>query len=295
MYSQIAQNKAKSFILIASFIGITLALGWLLSLYFANEFIIIAFGAVGVIQSIVAYYASDKIALRYAHAHKIEKKDAPALYRMIENLAITSGLPMPRVYISPDPAPNAFATGRDPKHAVVCVNQGLIDMLEDEELEGVLAHEMSHIGNYDIRVMAIVMALASVITTISNFFLHISMFGGDSENRPSNPAILILGLAASLLAPLAATLIQLAVSRRREYLADASGALLTRYPDGLARALAKISSYKHPDATANTATAHMYFSNPFKGKGGGMIAKLFSTHPPAEDRIARLREMEGKV
>lgn len=295
MYSQVASNKAKSFLLIAGFLGFTLALGYLLSIYFANELIVVIFGAIGVIQAIVAYYASDKIALAYAHAKPVTKADAPQLYRIVENLAITAGLPMPRVYVSPDPAPNAFATGRDPKHAVVAVNQGLMDMLEDEELEGVLAHEMSHIGNYDIRVMAIVMVLVSVVTTISNFFLHIGFFGGNDDNRPSNPLLLVVGLVAALLAPLAATLVQLAVSRRREYLADASGALLTRYPEGLARALEKISSFKHSDATANTATAHLYFSSPFKGRGAGFVANLFSTHPPAAERVKRLRQMESRV
>ena len=230
-------------------------------------------------------------------AKPVEKKDAPELYRIVENLCITAGLPMPKVYIVNDPAPNAFATGRDPKHAVVAVNSGLLEVLDKQELEGVLAHELSHVGNYDIRVMAIVLVLVTIVAFISDFFFRMMFwFGGDDNNSNGNIVFLLLGLAMAILAPIIASLLQLAVSRKREYLADASGALLTRYPEGLASALEKISKYSGEDPKGNTATAHMYFSNPLANrKRGSWVAGLFSTHPPIEERIAKLREMGGKL
>jgi len=198
---------------------------------------------------------------------------------------------MPKVYLIADSGLNAFATGRDPQHAHIAVTTGLLEVLEDEELEGVLAHELSHIGNYDIRWMAIVMVLVSIISVVSDFFFHFSFFGSRDERENSNGALLVVGIAMAVLAPLVATIVQLAVSRRREYLADASGALLTRYPQGLAGALAKIGSSHRVQHRATTATEHLYFASPFRGKGR-FLANLFSTHPPIEERIKRLREME---
>jgi heat shock protein HtpX len=225
-------------------------------------------------------------------ARQVTKQEQPRLYRTVENLAITTGMPMPKVYVIDDPAPNAFATGRDPNHAVVCATTGLLDMMTDTELEGVMAHELGHVKNYDIRVMMIVFGLVSAIGLIADIILRMFWWGGNDRERSPNPIILILGIAAAILAPLAASLVQLAVSRRREYLADSTGALTTRYPEGLASALEKIRDHGSVMRKQNTATAHLFFANPLKGKG---LANLFSTHPPVEERIARLRGMGKKA
>lgn len=239
-----------------------------------------------------SYYWSDKLVLSLSGAKPIAKKDAPELYRIVENLCIGAGLPKPKVYIINDPTPNAFATGRDPKHAAVAVHTGLLERLDKLELEGVVAHELSHIRNYDTRVMAIVAMLAGTIALLSDFFLRSLWFGGRDRDNKAGGLFMVLGIAAAIIAPIAAYLIQLAVSRRREFLADASAALLTRYPEGLAKALEKISSYKTPSPTAHTATAHLYISNPLGGKkAGSWIAGLFNTHPPIEDRLKALRAM----
>jgi heat shock protein HtpX len=210
---------------------------------------------------------------------------------------ITAGLPKPRVYIINDPAPNAFAAGRDPKHSVVAVTTGLLERLDRVELEGVIAHELSHVGNRDILVMTVAVVLAGFISVLADMFLRVSMFGGNSDrDSKANPLVLILGVVGIVLAPIAAQLIQLSISRKREFLADASGALLTRYPDGLASALMKISSYSQPLARASSATAHLYISNPFgPGAARSFLTKLFSTHPPVEERIAALQGMRGRV
>lgn len=235
-----------------------------------------------------SYYHGDKIALRSAGARQIKKADNPHVYRMVENLAITAGLPMPKVHIIDSPALNAFATGRDPEHASVAVTTGLIHALENEELEGVLAHEMSHVKNYDIRVMTIVIVLVGALSLLSDMFFRARLFGGNNRDSRAGGVLAIVGLVLLILSPIIANLIQLAISRKREYLADASGALLTRYPEGLARALEKISKSTQPLRTANAATAHLFISNPFKAKS---VSKLFSTHPPIADRIAKLRRM----
>lgn len=240
-----------------------------------------------------SYYWSDKLVLSLSGAKEIAKKDAPELYRVVENLCIGAGLPKPKVYIINDPTPNAFATGRDPKHAAVAVHTGLLEHLDKLELEGVIAHELSHIRNYDTRVMAIVAMLAGTIALLSDFFLRSLWFGGRDRDNKAGGLFMILGIAAAIIAPIAAYLIQLAVSRRREFLADASAALLTRYPEGLAKALEKISSYKMPSPTAHTATAHLYISNPLGGgKAKSWLSGLFNTHPPIEDRLKALRAME---
>ncbi len=289
MYSAITENKIKTLLLLAVFIAFISSLGYFFGLSQGNPSMLYFFGIGSLIYSLVMYFASAKIALGMAGAKEISKKDAPELYRMVENLTITAGLPMPKVYIIDDPSPNAFATGRDPKHAAVAVTTGLLERLENEELQGVIAHELGHVGNYDIRLMSVVTALVSIVSIISDLFFW---FGGSGDEDSPSPIFLIGGLIMAILAPIIATIIQLAISRRREYLADASAVMLTRYADGLANALRKISDSNLPVKHASSATAHLYIANPLGGKGiGAGIAKLFSTHPPIEDRIAKLQKM----
>lgn len=255
------------------------------------EFVVMA-SAFSILMAMVSYYTGDKVALAVSGAHPVTKSDNPYIVNMVENLAITAGLPQPKVYVIQDPAINAFATGRDPSHASVAVTTGAIERLENEELEGVLAHELSHVGNYDIRVMTIVIIMVGIISILSDWFIRSQFwFGGrgrDRDSRGGNPALMIIGIALLILSPIIAELIKLAVSRKREFLADASGALLTRYPEGLARALEKIGAQNRPMASANNATAHLFFSSPFSAK---KLTNLFSTHPPLEERIKRLRAM----
>lgn len=286
MYSNIAANKRKTVYIFLFFIALIGGLGWLVAQYLGHPVLTpyILIGAL--VYSLIMYYSGSKLALTVNKAREIQKKDNPRLYRIVENLAITEGLPMPKVYIMDDPALNAFATGRDPKHAVVCATTGLLDALDDSELEGVMAHELGHVKNYDIRVSMFAFALVSVVSLIADVILHFTWFGGgDREGR--NPYFMIVGILAVIIAPIAASMIQLAISRRREYLADATGALTTRYPEGLARALEKISTQGSATANANSSTAHLFFANPLKGS----FSRLFSTHPPAEERIRILREM----
>jgi len=223
-------------------------------------------------------------------AKQIEKKDNPLLYNTVENLAITNGMPMPKVYVMDDPAPNAFATGRDPEHAVVAATTGLLQIMDKSELEGVIAHELGHVKNYDIRVMMIVFGLVSAIGLLADVFMRMIWFRDRNENQ--SPAILAVGIVAAIVAPIVAVIVQLAVSRQREYLADATGAMTTRHPEGLASALEKLKTVSTATRRQNSSTAHLFFANPLK-KGG--LSGLFSTHPPLDDRIARLRDMEGKM
>lgn len=298
MYSQIAANKRNTVILMIAFVLAVWGLGWVMSRALGSPGMVVGMVVFAVAYAIFGYYASAKIALALSGAKPIAKKDAPELYRTVENLAITGGLPMPQVYIIQDPAPNAFATGRDPKHAVVAVTTGLMEMLDDSELEGVIAHELSHVGNYDIRLMAMVIVLVTIISLLSDFFLRMTFWGGggDDEDNSNAGIFAVVGLVLAIVAPIVAALMQLAVSRKREFLADASGALLTRYPQGLAGALAKIGAYNKPMRHASTATAHLFFANPLSGRGVGRgIAQLFSTHPPVEERIKRLTEMESRA
>lgn len=297
MYTQVAANKRKSILLVFLFVAFISAIGYVYSLATGREGVVIFAAGFAIIYALISYFFSARMALSVAGAQPIEKAQAPELYRIVENLSITAGLPMPKVYIINDPSPNAFATGRDPKHAVVAVTTGILQILEKEELEGVIAHELSHVGNYDIRFMAIVMALVTVVSMLSDFFFHLSFFGrDDEEGGNSNPLALAISIVAALIAPVVAVLLQLAVSRRREYLADASGALLTRYPEGLARALEKIEGANQPLTHASTTNAHMYISNPFSGVSkASFVAGLFSTHPPIKDRVRRLREMGGQA
>lgn len=290
MYQQIQANKRKTNILIAMFFIVVMAIGWFLGSYLNYGYGIFVFAVIfSIFSSLISYYQGDKIALMSTGAKRIEKNDNPYLYRMVENLCIAAGMPMPKVHIIQSPALNAFATGRDPEHASIAVTTGLLEALENEELEGVIAHELSHIQNYDIRVMTIVIVLVGTLALIADMFWRISFFGGgDNRNNKAGGVLAVVGIILILLSPIVAELIKLAVSRKREYLADASGALLTRYPEGLARALEKISASPEALKTANAATAHLFISNPLKSKG---FTKLFSTHPPVEERVKRLRGM----
>jgi len=290
MYSQITSNKRKSILLIVIFLVLVVGLGLLIDAMYdsggAITFIALAYG---IVTALASYYSGDKMALWASGAREIKKEDSPELWRLVENLCIANGQPMPRVHLIDDPAPNAFATGRDPSRSSVAFTTGLLQRLDRTELEGVVAHELSHIKNYDIRVMTIVVVLVGVIAVMADIFLRISWHSGGNRKREGGGVLLVLGIVAIILAPIIANLVKLAVSRRREYLADASGALLTRYPEGLARALEKISAYEGPLKHAHSATAHLFITNPF-GKGG-WAAGLTSTHPPAEKRIAALRQM----
>lgn len=291
MYSEITSNKRRTWLLIALFVGIIVSIGYVIDWYFEAGGILalIALGYSG-ITATASYFAGDKVALAISGAKQIEKKDAPELFRLVENLAIASGTPMPKVYIIEDDAPNAFATGRDPKHSSVAFTTGLIRRLDRPELEGVVAHELSHIKNYDIRTMTVVVVLVGTVAIMTDLFIRGHIFGGGRQRKEGGGVLLIVGIIMIVLAPVIAQLIKLAVSRQREYLADASGALLTRYPDGLARALEKIASTQAPLKTASTATAHLFIASPFGAKKS-MLTGLFATHPPAEERIKRLRAM----
>lgn len=290
MYSQIAANKRKTVYLIVVFLLLVSGLGWVFSVFVTGKSsLTIGVVAGALVYALVAYFVSSKAALALNRAKPIAKKDSPRLYRIVENLSITDGLPMPQVYVMDDPAPNAFATGRDPKHASVAVTTGLLDIMTDSELEGVLAHEMGHVKNYDIRVAMIVFGLVAAISLLGDILLRMTWFRDDDDSNSS--AFIVVGIVAAILAPLIAVLIQLAVSRRREFLADATGALTTRYPAGLASALEKIGKSGSAVKRQNTSTAHLYFANPLKGKS---LTSLFSTHPPIEQRIARLKQMENQ-
>ncbi len=293
-YNQADSNIRKTYLLISLFFILVIALGWLFSYVFDNQ--IILFIAVGIsfFQSIISYWYSDKIVLAITRAKEVShSSDSSELYHLLENLTIASGLPLPKFYLLEESQPNAFATGRDPNHAAIVVTRGLIEKLDKTELEGVLAHELSHIGNRDSLLMTVVVILAGLISIMANLFLRIGFRRRRSDNEGRLGAILmVFGIAAAILAPLAAALIQLAISRKREFLADASGVLLTRYPDGLIQALEKISQDRSPMRVANTATAHLYIANPFKGEQAtSWFTKLFMTHPPIEERIKALGQM----
>lgn len=286
MYKQIGANKRKTFFLMVLFVALVAALGWLFGAYWGDQYITVYVLVGAIIYVAFSYYSSSKLALTMNGAKPIAKKDNPQLYRIVENLAITNGLPTPKIYIIEDKALNAFATGRDPKHASVAITTGLLDVLDKQELEGVMAHELGHVQNYDIRVSMIAFALVAVVALLSDIMIRMTWFRDRDSNN--NQVMLLLGIVAALLAPLVAMFIQLSISRKREYLADATGALTTRYPDGLIGALTKIQKHGSTMKRQNNSTAHLFFANPLKK---GSISKLFSTHPPLEDRIARLQEM----
>ena len=294
LYTHAESNTRKTWLLMTGFLIFIIVLGWLFSFLLNSSIILIIAVVLSILMSFTSYWYSDKIILRMTQAQLIEKKDNPELYRLVENLCITAGLPLPRIFIINESQPNAFATGRDADHAVVAVTRGLLEKLERSELEGVIAHELSHIGNKDMLLQTVVVVLVGVVAMLSDMFLRISFFGGGRrDSRDSSGAILlVLGILAAILAPLAASLIKLAISRKREFLADATGALLTRYPEGLARALEKISQDQNPMRVANNSMAHLFISSPFKGKQSqNWFAKLFMTHPPVEERIKALRSM----
>jgi len=295
MYNEITSNKRKSILLILVFFLLIAGVGWWASIYFeSGPGIIVIAVALATGLSLASYYQGDKIALGVSKAQPLKKEDNPYVYRLVENLCIATGLPIPKIYIINDPALNAFATGRDPEHASIALTTGIINALENEELEGVIAHELSHVKNYDIRFMMVVIVCVGTIALIADFTLRSFFFRGmggrSSNNRGGQGVLILIGLALAILAPLAAKLIQLAISRKREFLADASGALATRYPEGLARALEKISASSAQLKTANRATAHLYIANPFKSsKVKKRASALFSTHPPIAERVKRLR------
>lgn len=291
MYDLISANKRRTWALMSLMSALVLFLAFIgLRLSGADSYsAAVLGGGFTIVYALISYFASDKVALSVSGAKEIAKQDAPDLYNLVENLCIAGGLPTPRIYIIEDDSPNAFATGRDPQHASIAFTTGLLRRLNKQELEGVAAHELSHVGNYDIRVMTIVVVLVGAVSLIADLILH-SRWRSRDDERGGNAAILIVvGLALAILSPIFANLIQLAISRQREYLADASGAMLTRFPEGLASALEKISAADIPLQNANSATAHLYISNPF-GQGKAW-SSILATHPPIAERIARLRTM----
>jgi heat shock protein HtpX len=297
MYRAIARNKRNTVITILLFLIIIGGLGWLASFIYHSYTILFVVLIGAVLYAVVQYYLASSQALSMSGAIPIQKSDNPRLWNVVENLSITTGTPMPAVYVVNDPAPNAFATGRDPEHASVAATTGLLDIMTDAELEGVMAHELGHVRNYDIRLSMIVFGLTVAIGFIADIFLRMAFFGGMGGGRGNNnnggggggnPVILVFGLIAAIIAPLLATLIQLAVSRQREYLADATGAMTTRHPDALASALLKLEAYGRPMRKQNTSMAHLWIANPLKPS---MMSRLFSTHPPIPERVERLEKM----
>jgi len=296
LYTHQDTNVRKTWFLMTGFLVSVIFLGWAVSWYFDSSIILYFFVIFALVMNIVSYWSSDKIVLRMSGAKPVKREEYFDLWNTVENLSITAGLPMPRVYVIEDPAPNAFATGRDAEHGVVVATTGLLNMLDKTELEGVIGHELSHIGNRDILISTIVVVLVGFVTLLSDFFLRATFWGGGRRNNDGRVqlAMMAIGIMLAILAPIIATIIKLAISRKREFLADASGALLTRYPEGLASALEKISGYSGQMKRANHATAHLYISDPFKDKKKkiSFMHKLFLTHPPAEERISALRGNE---
>tara|TARA_Y100000310_G_scaffold103640_1_gene102034 strand:+ start:6503 stop:7393 length:891 start_codon:yes stop_codon:yes gene_type:complete len=291
LYTHRGKNIAKTWALMVGFLIFVIAFGWVMAEAYGNPIILYFAISIALIMNVISYWRSDKIALALVSARPASREEHFHLYTTVENLAITAGLPKPKVYIINDSAPNAFATGRDPEHGVVAVTTGLLSILDKGELEGVLAHELSHIGNRDILVGTVAVVLVGFIVMLSDFFLRSTFWGvgGRDKGSRANAIMLVIGIAAAILAPLAASLMQLAISRKREFLADASGALLTRYPKGLASALQKISMHGAPMKKANDATAHLFIANPFGNKvKKKFLTRIFMTHPPVEERIRAL-------
>lgn len=288
MYSAIAANKRNTVLIMAVFVGIIAAIGWLVSLYFGDTSITYWVIGGAAVYSLIQYFAASKLAVAMTGAQEIQKSDNPRLYRIVENLAITEGMPMPKVYVINDPAPNAFATGRDPKHAIVAATTGLMDIMDDRELNGVMAHELGHVKNYDIRVSMIAFGLVSAIALLSDIVLRMLFFG---DNRNVHPLVLVIGIIVVILAPIVAAIVQMSVSRQREYLADATGAMTTRDSEGLASALEKLRDHGRPMQRQSSSTAHLFFSSPLKS---GTLNRLFSSHPPLDERVARLRDNATK-
>ena len=295
MYRAIAVNKRNTWVIMVFFVAIIAGLGYVFDLYFSGGGTGIVFYGVligALIYVAIQYYSAGNQALSMAGAKPITKADNPRLYRIVENLAITTGLPMPKVYIVEDPAPNAFATGRDPEHAAVAATTGLLEIMDDAELEGVMAHELAHVKNFDIRVTTIVFGLVVVVGLLADVLARMAFFGGMRRNGGgSNPLILVVGILAMILAPLLAALIQAAISRQREYLADATGALTTRHPEALASALGKLGQYGRPLKKQQASMAHLWMADPIQP---GVIDRMFQTHPPIKDRVARLLENKAR-
>ena len=285
MYKQIAANKRNTILIMVGFIALIAIIGAALAYYFRDFYVLIYFGTIAAAYAILQFFVAGKLAVAMTGAKKIEKKDNPRLYNTVENLSISTGLPMPEVYIIDDPAPNAFASGRDPEHSLVAATTGLLDIMDSNELTAVMAHEMSHIKNYDIRVSTIVFGLVSIIGFISDVGLRMLAYSRSGREEDRSPVGAIILLVTSILAPLAAMIAQFAVSREREYLADASAVNITRYPDGMINALKKLDTHTRPMKSQNAATEPLYINNPLKK---GAIAGMFSTHPPIEKRIERL-------
>lgn len=291
LYTEQSKNVRKTWLLMASVFLVVIGLGWFFSFYFQNPSILIIFAVFAIVLQVVSYWYSDKIVLKLAGARVATREEFFDFYNAVENLSITAGLPMPKVYVVEDPAPNAFATGRDKDHAVVCATTGLLHLLDKTELEGVVAHELSHIGNRDMLVSTVVVVLVGFISIISDVFMRSLLWGGgrrSNDREGAGGVLMIIGIIFAILAPIIGTLMQLAISRKREFLADASGALLTRYPDGLAKALEKISQASLPLQHQSSTIAHLYIADPTGGKKVSSFSKLFMTHPPVADRIKAL-------
>ncbi|MEI6478226.1 MAG: M48 family metallopeptidase [bacterium] len=294
LYTQVSSNRNKTWVYLSVYVALIWAIGWGASYYFDSSAVFLFAVMVSVIQGWVAYFHSDTIALLTARAIPLDQNQFGNVYKIVENLSITSGLPMPKLYLINDTALNAFATGRDPKHSSIAVTLGAIQQLDDNELAGVLAHELSHVGNEDIRLMSLVMVMAGLIALISDIMLRSMWFGGGrrrDNNGEGGAILMVIAIALAILAPVAAALIQLAISRKREFMADANGVLLTRYPEGLISALKKIGGDEEPLEVANKGSAHMYFANPLHGRM--WFASLFDTHPPIEKRIEALQKGSG--
>ncbi len=294
LYTQQSKNIRKTWFLMASFFALVIAIGFFLNWYYEEPYIMYVAILFALVMNVGSYWWSHKLVIAMTGAKPADPRAHRDLIEVVENLAITAGLPMPKVYVVNDPAPNAFATGRNPENAVVAATTGLLSLLDRSELEGVMAHELSHVGNRDMLVSTVAVVLAGFIAIIADMFMRSMLWGGGDRDSRANAVLLVLGIVGIILAPIAAQMIQMAISRKREYLADASGALLTRYPEGLASALEKISHYSQPMRRANNATAHLFIADPFgpqKRTLGQKISNLFQTHPPAADRIRILREM----
>jgi len=290
MYKAIAANKRNTLLIMALFVGLISVIGWAVSYIYGNTNITY-FVITGVIlYTVLQYFIADKLSVAMVGAKQIEKRDNPRFYRIVENLSITVGIQTPKIYIIDDPAPNAFATGRDPKHSIVAATSGLIDIMDDNELEAVMAHEMGHVQNYDIRVMMITFGLVSAIGLLTDIVLRMFIFG-DRDNNNNSPVGMIIGIIVIILAPIIAAIIQMAISRQREYLADATSAMTTRNPRAMVSALEKLLKNSKPMMRQSTSSAHLFFANPLRP---GFMNKLFSTHPPLEERILRLQNNEGK-
>lgn len=288
LYAERSANLRRTWLLMGGFLILVIAVGYGIAWYYQTPAILYAAVLFALLTNVWSYWYSDQMVLSMTNAHPATRDKYFDFYTVTENLAITAGLPMPKLYVIDDPSPNAFATGRDEKHAVVCATTGLLSMMTRSELEGVIAHELSHVKNRDILLMTVAVVLAGFLAILADLFLRMSFFGGDDRERQGNQIALVLAIVGIILAPFAAQLIQLAISRKREFLADASGALLTRYPEGLASALEKIEAYGRPMQRPSHATAHLFIGDPFGAKTGDWIERLFSTHPPVKDRVRAL-------